>query len=81
MSAFVMAIAYLPFMYIARKNHRFVWKQLNVWYTQLAFDCRAVVIGKVILTILDKFRDYVDVVMKLFPARFIARKMRDVIEE
>jgi hypothetical protein len=40
MAASVVAVLSLPFMYIARKSNKGVWRKINVWYTQVVFDCR-----------------------------------------
>jgi hypothetical protein len=79
MSVCVVGITYLPFMYIEKKSHQVVWKTVNIWYTQLAFECRAAALGKLLLAVLEGFRDYVDLVFALYPVRFVERKLREAV--
>jgi hypothetical protein len=77
MAACVSAIVYLPFAYIVQKGHRFVWKTINIVYTQLAFDCQTAAFGKLLFGILDRFRDVADLLLAMYPAKFIQRLDRD----
>jgi hypothetical protein len=80
MAACVAAVVYLPFMYLERKTHRSVWKSVNVWYTQVAFEWGASLPGRIMFGVLEGFREYVDAVLAMYPERFVARKLRYVEE-
>jgi hypothetical protein len=78
MAASVSAMVYLPFAYVVQRGHRFVWKTINIVYTQLAFDCQTAAFGKLLFEVLDRFRDFADLLLAMYPAKFVQRWNREI---
>jgi len=78
MAAGVSVIVYLPFAFIVQKSHRYVWKRINIFYTQLALESKTALFGTVMFTVLDRFRAAVDLLFAMYPAKFLERMERDI---
>lgn len=71
MASFVCAFVYLPHMYLANRSHRFLWRHINVLYTQIALSKAHN--GDVMVKVLNAFSEFVDLCFIIYPEKYVRR--------